>query len=329
MTIYDLLRHSVKQNASDLHVSSGNFPRHRIDGKLYVIKTLSHSSEWLQAQLYALLDTAQQEQLTQSKQLDFAFTLTADHRCRVNIFWQYHGLSAVFRFIPQLIPELQTLLPPKALIELSEQQSGLVLITGATGSGKSTTLAALLQYLAATTSRHIITLEDPIEFVHTSETSLIQQREVGVHVESFHEGLYAALRQDPDVLLLGELRDKKSVTLALTAAETGHLVLSTLHTNSAINAIERIINLFSGEERHFIAYQLASCLHLIVGQTLFQRKQGGRVALYEVLKQTHAVSNLIREEKWHQLLTLQQTNSHNGMQTMEQAIALYQQRGII
>lgn len=317
MSVRQLITDSVKQNASDLHLSAGHLPVLRVNGDLHYFGESLLEPEWLSDRLLALLTSEQQIQFQQQGQLDFALAIEGI-RLRVNLFQQCDGISAAFRFIRNDIPPPKALGIPDSLIAMSNCLDGLVIVAGATGSGKSTTLAALISLINQQSDRHIITLEDPIEFIHHSNRCLIQQREVGRHVESFSQGLRAALRQDPDIILLGELRDAETIHMALTAAETGHLVFATLHTRSAVQSIERIIDVFPAEEKRFVSTQLANSLQAVVCQQLLPCTKGGRIAAYEVLVNTPAVSNMIREGKHHQLLTLLQTGAINGMQTMEQ-----------
>ncbi|MBD0848410.1 type IV pilus twitching motility protein PilT [Pectobacterium versatile] len=324
MELDEWMARSVKHNASDLHLCSGHPPVLRVDGRLQPENTLPRLTPDQVAQWCdAWLDPAQREQLRQAGQVDGALMLPDGQRLRVNVFRQREGLSAALRVIPSAQPSLEALHAPPVFSTLLEKPNGLLLITGATGSGKSTTLAAMLGALNDRCDRHVITLEDPIEFIHASRRCLIQQREIGAHSASFAQALRAALREDPDVILLGELRDTETIRLALTAAETGHLVLSTLHTRSASQAVDRLIDVFPGEEKAYVRSQLATCLQAVVTQTLLPAAHGGRIALYEVLTATAAVSNLIREGKTHQIPGLIQTGAAAGMQTFEQS---YQQR---
>ncbi|NKI75158.1 type IV pilus twitching motility protein PilT [Dickeya sp. CFBP 2040] len=324
MDVSEWVSASVKQNVSDLHLCSGHPPVWRIDGQLVtdVAQPPLHNAE-LEQWCRSWLDPACDQQLRQYGQTDCALTLPEGQRLRANLFMQRHGLSAALRLIPQHQPDLQALGAPPVIADLVTCTDGLILVTGATGSGKSTTLAAMIAELNQRRACHIITLEDPIEFLHTSTRCLIQQREMGRHSEGFASALRAALREDPDVLLLGELRDSETIRLALTAAETGHLVLATLHTRRAVQAVDRLVDVFPAEEKAFVRAQLAASLQAVVAQKLVPGVQGGRVALFEVLTATPAVSNLIREGKTHQLTSVLQTGSQVGMQTFEQS---YQQR---
>lgn len=330
MDLYDLITLSVKQNASDLHLSAGNLAMLRIDGKLQVCGDRPFIAERLEKQLLLTLDSQQLQQFEAQGELDYALTITSSGvRLRGNIFRQRQGLSAVYRRIPLQIADISSLNAPELLNQVSHLTDGLILITGATGSGKSTTLAALVQFINQQQSRHIITLEDPIEFLHLSQRSLIQQREIGLHTESFYSGLRAALREDPDIILLGELRDPDSIRLALTAAETGHLVLASLHTRSAVQSVERITDAFSAGEKPFIRSLLAGSLRIVAAQQLLSKTVGGRIAAFEVLLNTPAVANLIREGKTHQLPSVLQTGGQMGMQTMAQAVQNLIQQGVI
>jgi twitching motility protein PilT len=335
MDIDGLVGRSVKQNASDLHLCTGYPPMLRIDGELCRCEDLPVvKASVMQALSQQWLDTAQLDCLHQAGQVDKALTLGAGVRMRLNIFQQWHGLSAALRPIPAHCPDLATLHAPDVLQRLIMQEDGLILVTGATGSGKSTTLAALINHLNRHTARHIITLEDPIELIHTSQRCLIQQRELGQHTRSFSEAVRGALREDPDVLLLGELRDTESIRLALTAAETGHLVLATLHTRNATQAIDRLVDVFPAEEKAFVRAQLAGSLRAVIAQKLAvtkatEEQQGGRVALFEVLTSTPGVCNLIREGKTHQLADVLQTGAQAGMQTFVQSRQQRQSAGLL
>ena len=312
---------SLAQNASDLHLSSGQRPTIRVNGQLNYLEHAVLQPDILEQQLYQLLSELQLQQLKIDRQIDFAYHHEQYGRFRGNIFYQQNGISAAFRLIKQTIPTLNKLGAPTIFTELIEKQQGLILITGATGSGKSTTLAALIQHINQSKAKHIITLEDPIEFIYPAGKALIQQREVNLHIYEFESALKSLLRQDPDIILLGELRNQQTIQAALTAAETGHLVLATLHTNSAIQSINRIVDVFPGEMKHFVKAQLADCLCAVINQTLVMNTQNtGRFAAYEVLINTPAVSHLIKEGKNSQIFSLLQTGQQYGMQTMEQGI---------
>lgn len=329
MDICELVSLSVKQNASDLHLSAGHLPMLRVNGNLRACEEGKLDAIKLQEQILSRLSAEQLAVFQSQGQLDCALSWSDGVRLRANIFQQRSGISAAFRFIQTKIPDSSALKIPDAIVAISHRSDGLVIIAGATGSGKSTTMAALIAGINQREHRHIITLEDPIEFIHHSNSSLIQQREIGNHAASFSQGLRAALRQDPDIILLGELRDAETIRLALTAAETGHLVFATLHTRSAIQSMERIIDVFSAEEKQFVSSQLANTLQAVVCQRLVPDLKGSRVAAYEVLINTPAVSNMIRENKRHQLQSLLQTGSALGMQTMEQSINALVNQGMI
>lgn len=317
MEMEEMVALSVKHNVSDLHLCSNLPARWRRKGELEPLPEAAPSPQTL---LEQWLSAAQLDELTRCGQLDFAITLENGVRLRANAFQQSHGVSLALRILPGKAPELEALDTPPRLRELLAIQDGLILVTGATGSGKSTTLAAMVNELNNRFSGHILTLEDPIEYRYISNKCLIQQREVGTHCASFSAGLRGALREDPDVILLGELRDSETIRLALTAAETGHLVLATLHTRGASQAVERLVDVFSGDEKQMIRSQLAGSLKAVLAQKLIQTAQGERAALYELLINTPAVANLIREGKTHQLPGMLQTGQQYGMQTFEQSL---------
>ncbi|SFN07586.1 twitching motility protein PilT [Izhakiella capsodis] len=329
MEIEEIVALSVKQNASDLHLCSMQRPRWRREGKLAEADALPVLSS-VQLENFAVnwLNDQQRQQLELQGQVDLAITLADGIRLRANFFRQRTGLSLALRRIAGETPTLQQLYAPASLEVLTTCQHGLILVTGATGSGKSTTLAAMIAHLNQH-SKHILTLEDPIEFVHCSQHSLIQQREIGTHCASFAAGLRAALREDPDVILLGELRDEETIRLALTAAETGHLVLATLHTRSAASAIERLTDVFSSAEKSQVRSQLAASLQAVIAQRLQTAAGGGRIALYEVLINTPAIASMIREGKNHQIAAQLQTGGQWGMQTFEQSLVQRKKAGLV
>lgn len=330
MDLDEVVALSVKHNAADLHLCSGHLPHWRRQGVLEPIpQQTALDSDWLETFLQQWLSGVQQDELEASGHVDFAITLDSGVRLRANLFMQRHGLSLALRLIASQAPDINQLQLPDVVQQLLQLEEGLILITGATGSGKSTTLAALVDSLNREQARHIITLEDPIEFVHHSQRSLIQQREVGTHAASFQHGLKAALREDPDVILLGELRDSETIRLALTAAETGHLVLATLHTRGATQAVDRLVDVFPAEEKNLVRTQLAGSLKAVLAQRLVPAKNGGRIGLFEVLVATPAVANLIREGKMHQLPGVLQTGAQAGMQTFAQSEQARQQAGLI
>jgi twitching motility protein PilT len=322
MNIQNLLQQCVERRASDLHLSSGTSAMLRLNGDLTPISVDPLSRDEIHLAMMSIMSSTQQSHFKNTLECDFSLEIEGLSRFRVNVFQQARGMSAVFRVIPHCIPSLQSLQAPAVFSELVQRTRGLVLVTGPTGSGKSTTLAAMVHSLNQSEPKHIITIEDPIEFVHTSHQCLIQQREVGAHTHSFANALRAALREDPDVILVGELRDLETIRLAITAAETGHLVLGTLHTSSAAKSIDRIVDVFPGEEKEMVRSMLSESLNAVISQVLCKRKDGEeRVAAYEVMVGTPAVRNLIREGKVAQLHSVIQTSRAVGMQTMEQSLA--------
>lgn len=343
MNLSDFIEFSVKHNASDLHLCTDKSPILRIDGEMKPIESLfteqtsscdtapsnTFSANLLLEELYQLISDEEQQKLQHDRQLDFAAQITSKFRVRANWFYQNGGASAALRILPSTCPALGDLHLPASAATLLTKQDGIILITGATGSGKSTTLAAMIDAINTSNATHIVTLEDPIELIHQNKKALIQQREIGRDCHSFNDGLRAALRQDPDVLLLGELRDQTSIRLALTAAETGHLVFATLHTRTAAQAVDRLIDVFPAEEKNYIRSQLANSLQGVIAQRLVSKINGGRIGLYEVLLNTHAISNLIREGKTHQLTSIMQTGTQFGMQTFEQSEQQRRQQGLI
>ncbi|GAB5074200.1 type IV pilus twitching motility protein PilT [Citrobacter sedlakii] len=320
MNMEEIVALSVKHNVSDLHLSNAWPARWRKRGLLEAAPFPIPDMDSLLAQW---LDARQQAVFQQEGQLDFAVTLTGNQRLRASAFRQQQGISLALRLLPSRCATLEALATPAALPELLASENGLILVTGATGSGKSTTLAAMVDWLNRHTDGHILTLEDPIEYIYASQRCLIQQREIGMHCSSFAAGLRAALREDPDVILLGELRDSETIRLALTAAETGHLVLATLHTRGAAQAVERLVDTFPAQEKEPVRSQLAGSLRAVLSQKLEPDKQEGRVALFELLINTPATGNLIREGKTHQLPHVIQTGQQAGMMTFAQS---WQQR---
>ena len=319
MDMEEIVALSVKHNVSDLHLCSDGPPRWRRHGRLEAAPFPPPDPDAL---LQAFLDEQQRDEWRTRRQVDFALSLN-HHRLRASAFRHHRGTSLALRLLPDRCPTLAALETPPLLNTLLARENGLILVTGATGSGKSTTLAAMVDALNQSLYGHILTLEDPVEFVHQSAQCLIQQREIGPHCGSFADGLRAALREDPDVILLGELRDSETIRLALTAAETGHLVLATLHTRGAAQAIERLVDTFPAQEKEPVRSQLAGSLQAVLAQKLEADRQGGRVALFELLVNTPAVANLIREGKTHQLPGMMQTGQLAGMLTYAQS---HQQR---
>ena len=326
MDILELLLFGKKENASDVHISSGEPPMIRIHGEMRKLDAPPLPREEVHNMLYGILNDQQRKTFEEFHELDFAIALTEAGRFRINAFLQSRGESIVFRTIPTVIPSLEQLNMPKILGDLTKKEKGLVLVTGPTGSGKSTTLAAMIDLINREEKCHILTVEDPIEFVHQSKTSLVNQRELGSHTHSFANALRSALREDPDVILVGEMRDLETISLALTAAETGHLVFGTLHTSSAPKTVDRIVDVFPSEQQEQVRTMFSESLQAVVTQMLLKRKDGkGRVAALEVMIGTSAVKNLIRENKIAQIPSSLQTGRQYGMQTMDQAlIDLYQ-----
>lgn len=318
MDITQLLEFSVQQGASDLHLSTGQPPIIRIDGDIQRIDAPSFGPEQLQTLIYDIMNDEQRRGFEATLESDFSFELPSIARFRANVFMQNRGISAVFRTIPSKILTLEDLDTPPIFKNISEFPRGLVLVTGPTGSGKSTTLAAMVDYINQKDSAHILTVEDPIEFVHESSRSLINQREVHRDTQSFTNALRSALREDPDVILVGEMRDLETIRLALTAAETGHLVFGTLHTSSAAKTIDRIIDVFPAEEKEMVRSMLSESLQAVISQALLKKPTGGRIAAHEIMLVNSAIRNLIREAKVPQMYSVIQTSSKLGMQTMDQ-----------
>jgi twitching motility protein PilT len=318
-----LLEKMLELDASDLHLTVGSAPAFRIRGGLTTVDGVDAlDPEGTRQAIYAILTSEQQKQLELDRQIDFAYSLPGIARFRVNAFFQRGSVGAAFRLVPGKIRTLEDLGLPPVLHSLAEKPRGLVLVTGPTGSGKSTTLAAIVDEINRTRHDHILTIEDPIEFLHRHQGCIVNQREIGTDARSFAEGLRAALRQDPDVILVGEMRDLETISTALTAAETGHLVFGTLHTQTASSTIDRVIDVFPPSQQQQVRIMIANSLQGIVTQALLPTADGnGRVAALEILLPDDAVRNLVRQAKVEQLYTVMQTSSSRGMQTMEQALA--------
>jgi twitching motility protein PilT len=330
-SIDDLLEHMVALGASDLHVTSGSEPVIRLNGHLERVEGFSRlTPDDTQRLLYRILSTEQQKHLEVNRQIDVSHSIPGLARFRVNVYFQRESLGGAFRMIPTELKTLEDLGLPQQLHELAGKPRGLVLVTGPTGSGKSTTLAAVIDEINRTRSDHIMTIEDPIEFLHRHKRCIVNQREIGPDATSFAEALRGALRQDPDVILLGEMRDLETIATALTAAETGHLVFATLHTQDAPSTVDRLIDVFPAAQQEQVRIQIASTIQGIVTQTLIPTIDGrGRVAAVEILFPDDAVRNLIRQGKVEQIYSVMQTGTNKGMQTLEQAFVDLIARGLI
>lgn len=321
ITLHQLLKAAVKQGASDLHLVSGAPPVLRVESRIVRVKTDSLTSEDARKLCYSILTDAQKSRFEATKELDFSFGITGLGRFRANLFFQRGSVSGVFRRISNEIPDLDTLGLPKLTGELVNYPTGLVLVTGPTGSGKSTTIASLIDKINQNLRGHIITLEDPIEYIHEHKNCIVNQREVGSDTSTYRTALRQLLRQDPDVCVLGELRDHETIESALTVAETGHLVFATLHTNSAIQTISRIVGVFPAEQQDRIRLQLSFVLNAIVSQRLLPGAKGGMVAAVEILILNPNIRNLIRENKLHQIYGMMQVGQDKtGMMTMNQSL---------
>jgi twitching motility protein PilT len=327
--IDSFLQHLVRNQGSDLHLSCGEAPIIRIHGELQRVEYPPLTSENMEVLLFEVLTPEQLGRFQSTHELDFAYEVPGLARFRGNLFQQHRGPGAVFRVIPSVIPGADQLGLPQAIREFTRLNKGLVLVTGPTGSGKSTTLAAMIDLINKTRSEHILTIEDPIEFVHVPRKALVNQREVGRHTGSFAAALKAALREDPDVVLVGEMRDRETISLALTAAETGHLVFGTLHTNSAHKTVDRIIDSFPADQQDQVRAMLSESLRGVVAQQLLKKKPRGRVAAHEILVGTPAVGNLIREAKTFQIPSIMQTGKQHGMIQMDQSIMTHLQAGLV
>jgi twitching motility protein PilT len=329
MDITQLLAFGVEQGASDCHLSAGEPPMLRVNGDLKKLEYSPLTQEQVHSLVYDVMNDSQRKKFEENHECDFSFELGGIARFRVNVFIQRKGEAAVFRTIPTKIITLDDLGMPPILRQLCDREKGLVLVTGPTGSGKSTTLAAMIDDINNDFEGHILTVEDPIEFVHQSKKCLVNQRELGPHTHSFANALRAALREDPDIILVGELRDLDTIQLALTAAETGHLVFATLHTSSAPKTVDRIIDVFPPNQQAQIRAQFAESIEAVITQTLLKKKGGGRVAALEIMVGTTAVRNLIREGKIHQIPGTMQVSKKDGMQTMDMALLDVVARGLV
>lgn len=324
-----LLELAVSRNASDLHLSAGVAPMIRVDGEIERIDKVKLTHDDVHSMVDGIMDDNQREDFESLLQTDFSFEVPELARFRVNAFRQNRGSAAVFRTIPAEVPTLDDLGAPAILRELSSHSRGLVLVTGPTGSGKSTTLAAMIDFINDTRASHIITIEDPIEFLHESRKCLINQREVHRDTPGFGTALRAALREDPDIVLVGEMRDLETIRLALTAAETGHLVFATLHTSSAAKTVDRIVDVFPAGEKEMVRGMLSESLRAVISQTLLRKTGGGRVAAHEIMLGTPAIRNLIREGKLAQMYSAIQTGQAHGMRTLDQCLDELVRTGLV
>jgi twitching motility protein PilT len=329
MDITQLLAFGVEQGASDCHLSAGEPPMLRVHGDLKKLDGAVLSADEVHALIFDIMNDAQRKTFQETLECDFSFALGETARFRVNVFMQRKGEAAVFRTIPTKVLTLEELGMPPILKQLCEKEKGLILVTGPTGSGKSTTLAGMVDYLNESFEGHILTVEDPIEFVHKSKKCLVNQRELGPNTQSFANALRSALREDPDIILVGEMRDLDTIQLALTAAETGHIVFGTLHTSSAPKTVDRVIDVFPPSQQAQIRAQFAESIEAVITQTLCKKKGGGRVPALEIMTGSTAVRNLIREGKIHQIPGTMQVSQKDGMQTMDMALINLVNRGLV
>ncbi|TAK99539.1 MAG: type IV pilus twitching motility protein PilT [Rhodospirillaceae bacterium] len=329
MEITELLAFAQKNKSSDLHLVAGKEPMVRIDGSLRPVKTGDLDADTVKTMIYSIMTEEQRSEFESEKEIDLAISFGTESRFRVNAYTTTTGAAAAFREIPTKIPTLEQINAPEIFKKFAETERGLVLVTGPTGSGKSTTLAAMIDYMNANTDAHILTVEDPVEFVHGKKRALINHREVGKHTKSFTRALKSALREDPDVILVGEMRDHETISLALTAAETGHLVMGTLHTSSAAKTVDRIIDVFPAGDKEMVRSMIAGSLQAVISQVLLKRKGGGRAAAHEIMVGTSAVRNLIRENKVPQIYSMIQVGQRYGMQTMDDSMRALVEKGIV
>jgi twitching motility protein PilT len=329
MDIAELLAFSVKNNASDLHISAGLPPMIRVDGDIRRINVPALDHKTVHGLIYDIMNDKQRKDYEEFLETDFSFEIPNLARFRVNAFNHNRGAGGVFRTIPSTILTLEDLGCPKSFKDIADQPRGIVLVTGPTGSGKSTTLAAMIDHVNNERFEHILTIEDPIEFVHESKKCLLNQREVHRDTHGFNEALRSALREDPDIILVGEMRDLETIRLALTAAETGHLVFGTLHTSSAAKTIDRIIDVFPAAEKTMVRSMLSESLRAVISQTLLKKNGGGRIAAHEIMIGTPAIRNLIREDKVAQMYSAIQTGQALGMQTLDQNLQDLVARGLV
>ena len=329
MDITQLLTFAHREGASDVHLSAAEPPMVRIHGDMKRIEHPPLTAEEVHRMVFDIMSDSLRKSFQETNDADFSFELGSVARFRVNVFRTRRGEGAVFRTIPTKVMTMEELGLPSIMKEICEKEKGLVLVTGPTGSGKSTSLAAMIDSINENYEGHILTIEDPVEFVHVSKKCLVNQREVGVHTESFNAALRGALREDPDVILVGEMRDLETISLALTAAETGHLVFGTLHTSSAPKTVDRIIDVFPAGQQGQIRTMFAESIQAVITQTLLKKRGGGRIAAFEILMGTPAVRNLIRENKVHQIPSAMQTGSAHGMQTLDMALIDLVHKGLV
>lgn len=330
MQLESLFELVAKQNASDLLISAGAPPMLRVNGRLYRTRNDALTAEDCKKLIYSALSPEQRKKFEEEKELDFSFAVGRKHRFRVNVYYQKQSVTAAFRPIPEKIPSLDKLGLPEIVETLAQRKQGLILVTGPTGHGKTTTQASIIDLINKNRECHIITVEDPIEFVHTHKKSIVDQREVGSDTNGFNEALKYVLRQDPDVILIGEMRDLETIQAALRAAETGHLVMATLHTNDAIQTVDRVIDVFPAAQQQQIRFMLSMTLLAVVSQRLIARADSdGRVLATEILLNNTAVANLIREGKTHQVYSIMETNYKEGMSTMDRSVKELYMEGII
>jgi twitching motility protein PilT len=330
MHIHELLLYAVKQGASDLHISAGEVPSLRIHGEIQRINAPPIAADDCKRLLFAVMNERQKSGFEEHLEADFSLGIEGVARFRVNVFYQGRGIAAVFRMIPNKVIPLADLKLPAVINQIANYKRGLVLVTGPTGSGKSTTLAAILHHINQSRREHILTIEDPVEFLHTPDKCIINQRELHAHTKSFNNALRAALREDPDVILVGEMRDLETISLALTAAETGHLVFGTLHTKGAKDTIDRIIDVFPSEQQAQVRTQLSGSLQAVVSQTLLPKAQAkGRCCACEIMIVNYGIRNLIRENKVFQIPSLMQASAGSGMQTLDATLIAMALRGEI
>lgn len=329
MDITELLAFSYKQGASDLHLSAGLPPIIRIDGDVRRINLPPMDQKEVHGLIYDIMNDKQRKDLEEHLEADFSFDVPGVARFRVNAFNHNRGAGAVFRAIPSKVLTMNDLGMGQVFKTIADKPRGLVLVTGPTGSGKSTTLAAMMDYINDTKYQHILTIEDPIEFIHTPKKCLVNQREVHRDTHSFSNALRSALREDPDIILVGEMRDLETIRLAMTAAETGHLVFGTLHTTSAAKTIDRIVDVFPAEEKSMVRSMLSESLQAVISQTLLKKNGGGRVAAHEIMLGTAGIRNLIREDKVAQMYSAIQTGGGLGMQTLDQCLTDLMKKGLI